>query len=379
MRRFEEDLLSFLFRISSRIFVLILTYFLMNRSIEALENIYTTYYMKGLHGILKIFIEDPGIMIMLLVAPFYILLIIFMKPVFSFTASILMILSGKYSLDQIMTSLITFVYTLYYDMFATVYRDGEIRYIKIVDKNRMSKIIGSLIIIITTFVAPIYFSIEYIYIFINTLKGSVRPLNIYEAPLINFITQNPLGITILILSLLVVFSYVIINIVSIFSIYISRVSKDLLKNFFRDIDDIDVSFDYPMRSLRDIMFSILFSPFIYAILIRLFDYLSKIFVSQPWIKDFLSVFISFILSWVMIKAILSIISSKETDLKRIIIAILIIILIYSSAYLSWGWDPRSGILNLRPIDQFIYENMYRYYLLIYYYIELIGRVMGLVP
>lgn len=378
MRGRREDVVPLLVRVFSRALVLFLGTPLAVYSGEMLRTVYTVS-MRGPGALYSLALSSPGTIVGSLVAPLYILQILFMRPQVSFLILVLVAVSGTYPMDAVYISIAMLLYTLVYDVVVSLYREGETRYLRIAGERALVKTLVSAVIVVAATLVPVYLGTLYVYQFLESLRGLVRPGTIYEAPVVRLLVENPVGVAVVVVSLLSALSLVLWDIFTVSALFIARPGGVGRWSLFRDVEDLDTSFDQPLRGLRDLLFSLLLAPFVYVIVSRVSSEAVARYLQGLWYGDIVVALVSFVLSWVLVKIFFTLVAAREYSLRNIATGASLVAGVYIVAYLFWGWSPSSGYIELRPVDQFIYTSVYRYYSVVYYFIEILGRVMGVVP
>ncbi|MEM4965247.1 MAG: hypothetical protein QXS45_00500 [Sulfolobales archaeon] len=373
----DSDVFRIALAISLRVAILLLSYPIILNSIRDLETLYTLL-STGKISLSIIYLIGIVISSLIIIPMFFI--IVFLSPTAASIMILMMVISERYDMNQILVGVVITVSLLMYSTLAHTYRAGELRFLHIQSKGLMRFLrilLASALIIVFTLLIPVSAS-AYILSLISLAAGLLRVYNIYEASLIEFITRNPVGIMILTFVFLSAFSLIAWGFFTILSLYILKPSKNLFNEFFRDVSDLDSYFKIPLSSLRDFFVSLLLAPFVYSLILGVLNRFSGFYPGGVW--DYLMAFISFILSWILIKILFNLILSQSTpNMRGLGLGVILIAIIYIVSYVAWGWDPSQGILRLKPLDEFIYSTVYRYYYLLYYLIETLGVVMGFVP
>lgn len=380
MRGDSLDLLKLSLAIFVRVFILLISYPIVVNSVRDFEIIYNTISSARS---LSVYLQLIGLMMSSLISLLALILVVIPRPALATIMMLFVISSERYDVREIILSIIVLVSLLLYDVFNIEYRSGELNYVRSLSKgyNRIYRIVWSITLVLILVVLLPYVSVSYLNAIVSIMMSSLKPYNIYEEPIIGFITRNPVGISIFTIVILLVLSLLVWGFYSVTALYILKPSKTLIDEFFGDIASLDIYYKSPLNSLRDLFIAILLAPFTYTIVISVIDRILRMSITSydnvMWSS--IVALISFILSWILSKAIFSIISLNEVSLRRVLVGVFLILMIYLTAYLLWNWNPSEGVLRLTPVDNFISSTIYNYYYMLYYLIETIGVVMGFVP
>lgn len=376
----RSDLFSVLLGIFTRIFIAFILIHVASLSLDDLGTLYL--YISTPRHITLDLVKTLQLIASSIILFIYIYSIISPKPASISAIIVLEILSSRYALEEILVVFLALFVVMIYDNIRNIYSKNQFRYIGFSGISRrglVSRISLSIILLLSLVAVLVILPAAYIYGIYETMRASIKPANIYEAYVINFVTNNVVGEVILISALLSIFAFIIRELASIYVFFVSRSEKLLRRLFFEDLTDLDTGFEGPGRTLYTSMISLLIAPFVFSVinpLIRL--YLGAALMSGE-IYDALLAIASFVLSWILTKLFLDIFSEERSFGRRIISGVIVVSMIYLVSYYFYGWRPSENIFYMAPLDEFIRDTVYRYYSLIFYLIEVLGRVTGFAP
>jgi len=381
MLRSRSDLVFLSVEIFIRIFILVVLYSVAIVSLGDLEILYASLTTKGslpskdLWVSLQIIFSSTIIVL-------YIATLLIPSAAPLLVVLVLSVVSSRYYLEDVLAVLITIIATLIYDNFKKIYSKNQLKYMRVLLDTRKvfaGKIILSIVIMGVLIFLLVVLPSTYIYNIFTMITKAIKPYNIYEAMVINFITNNVFGEMILVSIFLLVFSYVIYDFFTLYSYYTLKNPRILENILFHDLRDLDLSFEGPGKTLYTFLISILTAPFIYSIL-------NPLLLSTPIsiyggndVYNLLVALGTFVATWIFVKYFLEIFSEEVSLGRRIFLGVIFIVIIYVISYVFYGWRISSGYFALTPLDEFIKDNVYRYYSFLFYMLETLGSVMGFVP
>jgi len=381
MLRIRSDLIRLSIDLFIRVFLLFIMYPLAMVSTHDLDTIYET-----LTGNQPIFTNDPWFYIRTIssatIVILYIANLIIPSPSILLIIIVMIIISSKYYLEDLLIVLISIVLVLIYDNFKKIYSDNQYKFIVIHDSRKkiFLKIMFTINVLLGIIFVFVILPSSYVYYLFNLLTSSIKPFNIYEAVVVDFLVNNVFGEMILLSIFLLVFSYILYDILSIYVMFSAK-NPGMLENIlFSDLRDLDIGFEGPGRAIYMLLISLLVAPFIYSSIINpILSTLPLKTLLGPDLSSYIVAIMSFVVSWVFVKYFLDIFSEEASLNKRILLGIIFIILIISISYLFYGVVFSDGFFMMKSLDDYIRDTVYRYYNLLFYLIDVLGRVMGFVP
>ncbi len=381
MLRIRSDLIRLSIDLFIRVFLLFIMYPLAMVSTHDLDTIY-----EMLTGNQPIFTNDPWFYIRTIssatIVILYIANLIIPSPSILLIIIVMIIISSKYYLEDLLIVLISIVLVLIYDNFKKIYSDNQYKFIVIHDSRKkiFLKIMFTINVLLGIIFVFVILPSSYVYYLFNLLTSSIKPFNIYEAVVVDFLVNNVFGEMILLSIFLLVFSYILYDILSIYVMFSAK-NPGMLENIlFSDLRDLDIGFEGPGRAIYMLLISLLVAPFIYSSIINpILSTLPLKTLLGPDLSSYIMAVISFVVSWIFVKYFLDIFSEEASLNKRILLGIIFIILIISISYLFYGVVFSDGFFMMKSLDDYIRDTVYRYYNLLFYLIDVLGRVMGFVP
>ncbi|MGC9009904.1 MAG: hypothetical protein ACP5I7_04735 [Sulfolobales archaeon] len=381
MLRSRSDLVFLSAEIFIRIFILVVLYSVAIVSLGDLEILYTSLTTKGSLPSKDIWVSLQIILSSTIIV-LYIATLLIPSAAPLLVALILSVVSSRYYLEDVLAVLITIIATLIYDNFKKIYSKNQLKYMRVLlDTKKVfaGKIVLSIVIMGTLIFLLVVLPSTYIYNIFTMITKAIKPYNIYEAVVINFITNNVFGEMILVSIFLLVFSYIIYDFLTLYSYYTLKNPRILENILFHDIRDLDLSFEGPGKTLYTFLISILTAPFIYSILNPLLIRAPISIYGGNDVYNLLVALGTFAATWIFVKYFLEIFSEEVSLGRRIFLGVIFIVVIYVISYVFYGWRISSGYFVLTPLDEFIKDNVYRYYSFLFYLLETLGSVMGFVP
>ncbi|MGC9149067.1 MAG: hypothetical protein ACP5GI_06480 [Sulfolobales archaeon] len=381
MLRSRSDLVFLSAEIFIRIFILIVLYSVAIVSLGDLEILYTSLTTKGSLPSKDIWVSLQIILSSTIIV-LYIATLLIPSAATLLVALILSVVSSRYYLEDVLAVLITIIATLIYDNFKKIYSKNQLKYMRmLLDTKKVfaGKIILSVVIMGMLIFLLVVLPSTYIYNIFTMITKAIKPYNIYEAVVINFITNNVFGEMILVSIFLLVFSYIIYDFLALYSYYTLKNPRILENILFHDIRDLDLSFEGPGKTLYTFLISILTAPFIYSILNPLLIRAPISIYGGNDVYNLLVALGTFAVTWIFVKYFLEIFTEEISLGRRIFLGVIFILIIYVISYVFYGWRISSGYFVLTPLDEFIKDNVYRYYSFLFYLLETLGSVMGFVP
>ena len=381
MLRSRSDLVFLSVEIFIRIFILIVLYSVATTSLSDLEILYTSLTTKGSLPS-KDFWVSLQVILSSTIVVLYIATLLIPSAATLLVALILSVVSSRYYLEDVLAILITIIATLIYDNFKKIYSKNQLKHMRVLHDTKrvfVVKLVLSIAIMGLLVFLFVVLPSSYIYYVFTILAKAIKPYNVYEAIVINFITNNVFGEMILISIFLLVFSYIIYDLLTLYSYYTLRNPRILENILFYDLRNPDLSFEGPGKTLYTFLVSILTAPFIYSILNPLLTKLPVSIYGGSDIYNLLVALGTFVITWIFVKYFLEIFSEEFSLSRRIFLGVVFILLIYVVSYVFYGWRISDGYFTLTPLDEFIRDNVYRYYNFLFYMLETLGSVMGFVP
>ncbi len=381
MLRSRSDLVLLSTEIFIRIFILIVLYSVATTSLSDLEILYTSLTTKGSLPS-KDFWVSLQVILSSTIVVLYIATLLIPSAATLLVALILSVVSSRYYLEDVLAILITIIATLIYDNFKKIYSKNQLKHMRVLHDTKrvfVVKLVLSIAIMGLLVFLFVVLPSSYIYYVFTILAKAIKPYNVYEAIVINFITNNVFGEMILISIFLLVFSYIIYDLLTLYSYYTLRNPRILENILFYDLRNPDLSFEGPGKTLYTFLVSILTAPFIYSILNPLLTKLPVSIYGGSDIYNLLVALGTFVITWIFVKYFLEIFSEEFSLSRRIFLGVVFILLIYVVSYVFYGWRISDGYFTLTPLDEFIRDNVYRYYNFLFYMLETLGSVMGFVP
>lgn len=201
-------------------------------------------------------------------------------------------------------------------------------------------------------------------------------------PLVRFLSGNPLGLALVVATLLAIVYSVAANISETLILYM-KPSRDIALKALT-IDPY-TPIKPPLTSLRNAMITLAISPALYALLVKVLplplqasDHVSLENLGWAAARWALSVLV-LLATWMLVTRALTRFDEVEPSLRGLALGVTLIALVYLLLFLSGLWDPRVEGLDFNRADKYLSEVVVDYYKILFSILEIVPMLVGLAP
>ncbi len=302
---------------------------------------------------------------------------------YSLTAVVASILIPELGLISSPLTIVILIYLMIATTFRTTYRVGQAGYIYV--QNKKSLLISAVGVFLVS--AAIAAGVAF---FASTLINSIRVVQVSTTsliPLALFLSQNPVGISLVLVPILAAIYILLNSSISTLILYVSPSRNVAVKELSEFVQE-DHWVKPPLMFIRRTLLTLLIAPLIYSLINGLFtiypEPIERFREAVTYINPDLGSYTDWIISLAIFIATWSIvalsidISTPSIGLRNIAASTAAIAMLYLAAYLVLlpiaGFEP-----GLEGFDRYLSSTIYTYYTELFSILELIPILGGLVP